>query len=497
MSGVTKHIFNQEVRDILSMWDCEIKTIEPLLPKEYSSGDIITLLKEFYPHEWHSVEIKYVYYQTKDRYIKRKFGKSRYHMKAPEVLLMDASRCKKILSKEYQRIHFDNYTEESGVLARENLWLKRKPKIERVNQKIEKALSKVQQVTPSFIDQLIGLYERKNTSQKDRRYILLELKKYYSDKIIQFFFKLNDTELNKQLRWEAFYHLQSFNYQPRARRQKYMQVHTKNKKRKEFLKEVYPFETYEIPQNPNELEYRIENSREQKIKEYDFFISHSSKDGTIVQKLIRAENQNGKNIFCDWINDVDYLKRHLLCEATLKVLEKRMEQSKAMIFVVSENSRNSVWCKYELNYFTELGKPIYCISKEAIDEGNICLDKMSDPWFLDADYKAMALIEGRTASPWIYNELSLADMIEIRPINCYRDKFLQFSHRAYDAVNESSSLQIKYEVGKMLRSFISLSKYDLISCAKEWRANKKSFQSALDYIYLSKDIIIKQDVLIS
>ena len=28
MSGVTKHIFNQEVRDILSMWDCEIKTIE-------------------------------------------------------------------------------------------------------------------------------------------------------------------------------------------------------------------------------------------------------------------------------------------------------------------------------------------------------------------------------------------------------------------------------------------------------------------------------------
>ena len=304
---------------------------------------------------------------------------------------MDASRCKKILSKEYQRIHFDNYTEESGVLARENLWLKRKPKIERVNQMIEKALSKVQQVTPSFIDQLIGLY----ASQKDRRYILLELKKYYSDKIIQFFFKLNDTELNKQLRWEAFYHLQSFNYQPRARRQKYMQVHTKNKKRKEFLKEVYPFETYEIPQNPNELEYRIENSREQKIKEYDFFISHSSKDGTIVQKLIRAENQNGKNIFCDWINDVDYLKRHLLCEATLKVLEKRMEQSKAMIFVVSENSRNSVWCKYELNYFTELGKPIYCISKEAIDEGNICLDKMSDPWFLDADYKAMALIEGK------------------------------------------------------------------------------------------------------
>ena len=243
----------------------------------------------------------------------------------------------------------------------------------------------------AILDHLADTY---GLSQTDS--ILLELKKYYSDKIIQFFFKLNDTELNQQLRWEAFYHLQSFNYQPRARRQKYMQIHTKNKKRKKFLKEVYPIETYEIPQNPNELEYRIENSREQQIKEYDYFISHSSKDSIHVQKLIRAENQDGKNIFCDWINDVDYLKRHLLCEATLKVLEKRMEQSKAMIFLVSENSLHSSWCKYELNYFTELGKPIYCISKEAIEEKNFHLGEMNDTWFLDSDYKTLALIEGKS-----------------------------------------------------------------------------------------------------
>jgi len=154
MSGVTKHIFDQEVRDILSMWDCEIKTIQPLLPKEYSKSDIIALLKEFYPYEWRSVEVKYTYYQTKDRYIKRTYGKNRYDMKAPEVLLMNASRYKEILSDEYRHIHCDNYTEEGRILARENLWQKRKPKIERVNQKIEKALSKTQQVTPSFIDQL-------------------------------------------------------------------------------------------------------------------------------------------------------------------------------------------------------------------------------------------------------------------------------------------------------------------------------------------------------
>ena len=58
MPGVTKHIFDHEIRDILSMWNCQIKTIQTLLPKEYSSMEIIELLKEFYPHEWHSVEIK-------------------------------------------------------------------------------------------------------------------------------------------------------------------------------------------------------------------------------------------------------------------------------------------------------------------------------------------------------------------------------------------------------------------------------------------------------
>lgn len=56
------------------------------------------------------------------------------------------------------------------------LWEARKSKIDRINSKIEIALSKTQQVTPSFINQLIGLYERKNTTQKDKVYILLELK---------------------------------------------------------------------------------------------------------------------------------------------------------------------------------------------------------------------------------------------------------------------------------------------------------------------------------
>jgi hypothetical protein len=174
-----------------------------------------------------------------------------------------------------------------------------------------------------------------------------------------------------------------------------MQVHTKNKKRKKYLKEIYPNETYNIPKTPEELEYRIENSKEQKIKTYDFFISHSSIDSSFVQRLILHENQNGKNIFCDWINDSDYLKRNLVCDATLKVLEKRMEQSKALIFVVSDNSMNSIWCKYELNFFDKLGRPMYIIKKEDIEQDKYVIKSFAEKWYLDCDYKKLALLEGK------------------------------------------------------------------------------------------------------
>lgn len=393
MSGVTKHIFDHEIRDIVTMWNNQIKFIQSVLPQYYTDADIVSAMKHYYPHEWNSVEFKYSYYLAKDKYLKNRFGKIRYGMQKPEILLQSVALYKKVVSLEYRKVYSNNYSEENHEIADNKLCRERKPKIEKVNQKIEKAIAKTQQVTPCFIDQLIGLYERINTSQKDKMYILLELKKYYSPKIIQFFFKLNDTELNKQLRWDAFYHLQSFNYQPRARRQKYMQVHTNNAKRRAFLKDVYPDQTYTIPQNPHELEYRIENSKEQKFKEYDFFISHSSKDSFSVQELIRVENQLGKNIFCDWINDVDYLKRHLVCTATLNVIEKRLEQAKALIFVASDNSMDSIWCKYELNYFVELEKPMFIIEKEDIDRKKFALKPLTNNWFIDSNYKNLALLE--------------------------------------------------------------------------------------------------------
>lgn len=379
------------------MWDTHLRCIRKVLPQTYSHEDIVDALKLYYPHEWFSVEMKYLYYTKKDKYLVNRFGKARYNMAPAEQLLQQTKQYQFLMSIDTKNQYSKDFSEESLAAERQALWAKRGPKIQAINEKIDRAKSKVQQVTPAYIDQLIGLYERKNTNQKDRVYILTELKKYYSPEIIQFFYKLNDTELNKQLRWDAFYHLQSFNYHPRARRQKYMQVHTNNKKRRDYLKNVYPNETSSIIQTPDELEYRINNSKEQKLKKYDFFISHSYKDSELVQKLIEHENRNGKDVFCDWINDSDYLKRQLLCSATLSVIEKRLEQSDALLFLYSENSKDSVWCKYELNYFYALGRPIYTISADDVKNSVYSLQLEKDLWFIDENYKKLVCLEASKA----------------------------------------------------------------------------------------------------
>lgn len=374
------------------MWNKQLKKIESVLPRAYNEDDIIKLLKNYYPHEWKSVEYKKQYYDIKDKCLIKKFGKARYRMKSAEDILRKTKQFKYLLSDKTRKNYSDSFDEDICKQNQERLWEARKSKIARIDQKIANAQAKTQMVTPKFVDKLMGLYERKNTSQKDKVYIINELKKYYNSKVINFFFKLNDTEVNRQLRECAFYHLQSFNYHPRLRKQKYMQIHTKNKKRKDYLKKVYPYETYSIPYNPDELEYRIQNGKEQKIKSYDYFISHSSKDSKLVQDIITYENSIGKNIFCDWINDSDYLKRNLLCEATLKVIEWRLQQSEAIIFLKTSNSIESVWCKYELNYFSELGKPIYYLDEDQVKHKDFTLFEYDVKEFSDPNYKNLVLM---------------------------------------------------------------------------------------------------------
>ena len=391
MSGYTKHVFENDINGIKNDLRKYINNLILVLPFNYEFETIKCLLEKYYPYEWFIINEKYKYYCIKEACLKKKGKKSRFKMDEPDKIIQNLSIYKKIMSPEYIRNHQKSYSKEAIQKNQLKLSNERNSKIKKKYDKIQKALMKTQQVEPEFLDVLIGLYDRKNTSQKDKVYIMHELQKYYCTKVIRFFSKKVDTEYNPQLRRMAFIHLQSLGFQPVLRKQKYMIIPSKNKKRREYLKEVYAKERYKIEAIPEELEYRIENSKEQLIKSFDFFISHSSSDYETVQKLIYYLNSNGKNVYCDWINDNDYLKRKLVGEATLCVIKKRLQQSKAIIFVNSERSLKSNWCKYELNYFDELAKPIYIINGDEILNEKFEYYLVTKPWFKDNTYKELAL----------------------------------------------------------------------------------------------------------
>lgn len=396
MTSYTKHMYYKDIDSIKRKLSEILETLIPVLPQNYNYDTIIHLLQEYYPLDWQLINEKYEYYSIKDKSLVR-FGQSkRYSMSTPLSLLQSLDIYNRIFSKQYMDEHIASFSSETYLENVKKLTALRSPELKTRIDKLEQAKKKAQAVEPAFLDALIGLYNRKTTSQKDRIYILLELEKYYCPKVIKFLCKNVDTEYNKQLRELSFYHLQSWgHFSAPLRRQKYMRIPSKNKKRRKYLKSIYADECFNIKAVPEELEYRIENSKEQKIKSFDFFISHSSNDYSLVQRLIQNLNEKNCNVYCDWISDTDYLKRKLVCEATLSVIEKRIEQSKSIMFVCSQHSYGSKWVKYELNYAYALKKPIYIVNADEIALGRFDYVPCADTWFLDENYKKIKLFEDR------------------------------------------------------------------------------------------------------
>lgn len=393
MSGYTKYKCEKDNNEALTKLNKLLKSVEPILPSQYNLDILKAILEKFYPYELFILNELYKYYNIKEKSLVSKGRKSRYKFNDVDSLLLKTKQYKIINSSYYKQKHEANFSSTRYTEALEKFSAIRNPKIERIVEKINKAKRKTQELEPAFLDSLIGLYDQKRTTQLDKIYIMRELQKYYCEKVLNFFSKRNDVEINRQLREMAFYHLQSLGFQPVLRKQKYIRIPSQNTKRRKFLRDVYANEKFDIKGIPQELEYRIENSKDQRLKSYDFFICHSSTDANEVQRLIKYLNSNNKNVYCDWISDTDYLKRNLVCQSTLNVIDVRIKQSDAVIFVESAKSKRSEWCKYELNRFKYEGKATYCLSVDDIRANCFKCKTYKDTWFVDPNFENIKLIQ--------------------------------------------------------------------------------------------------------
>ncbi|MGE6163492.1 TIR domain-containing protein [Aeromonas salmonicida] len=87
-----------------------------------------------------------------------------------------------------------------------------------------------------------------------------------------------------------------------------------------------------------------------KFKTYDIFLSHSSKDAELILGVKGTLEDMGYSVYVDWVEDPQ-LDRSNVNESTAELLRERMDASKSLFYVTTENAEASKWMPWECGYF--------------------------------------------------------------------------------------------------------------------------------------------------
>lgn len=316
--------------------DLVVETLKP----DYSANDLLQAFKDYYPFEWKEICERWKVYSEKDEFLRQKKGHTRYNPLEPKEYFFSLKKVEYLLSKEFRKKHKQNYNEQFRVEKTNELRSQRNRKIEKRRKRIEEYTEDSQRVDPGFLDALIYAYHDHRNSTSDKMEIFKEIQKFECEKAIQFFWRLNDSERNSELRNLAFMHLQKSGH------------YAKLRKGFKGKKKAYQTEKSAFYGTPQMLAEKLKDNRSaQSVKCYDLFISHSSGDKGFVRSIVAKANSQGMSCYVDWTSDNDFLKRSMVSDYTKEVLKVRMNQSKHLLYLSSHRSRNSEWVSFELDYY--------------------------------------------------------------------------------------------------------------------------------------------------
>ena len=339
-----------------------LNLISEALPAEYDKYLLLKMFKELFPIMWSELIQRYEKYDSKDKFLAKVGKKKRYYHDQPEVFFFNLSKVKHMISNGQRKKHEISFNEKSAQLAYHALLDKANKNKRTHESKMLSTNKDLQLVEPLYIDAFISAYHKKGITVQGKIEIFHELKKYNSGKVIEFFQKLNDSEKNNQIRRMAFEHLQKLGFLVSLRKNFKGKVKSYNTERDIFNV------------SPEDLYQRLESNTVQNKKSFHVFISHSYQDSSLVRKVKSCLNNHGLTVYCDWTSDNDFLKRDLVSDYTKMVLKKRIEQSKSIVFLQTNNTVNakgllsSPWVLMEIEYALSIGKPVYSLNFSNINE---------------------------------------------------------------------------------------------------------------------------------
>ena len=352
MAGITKRKYMSENIRIYKQMTNQLNSIKKILPEIYDGNILFDLYSEYFSTTIQMLNERYEYYRSKDIFLRSVGKKQRYKILNSKDFFFSSQKVKHILSYGQRLQHKQQYSEEFKT----DSLIKLEQKLNRSRNKklvIEKKFEHIQDIEPIYIDIFIKIYHR--STHLEKILIFNELKKFNSNKTITFFYKLNDSEHNNQIRMMAFQHLQNLG--------KYVKLRKKFKGKKK----TYHIDSTLPNYSPEELVKFLNSNSVESKKKYDIFISHSYLDKDLVKSMKNTLNFQNLSCYYDWTSDQDFLKRNLISGYTKEVLKKRIEQSKALILVLTHNviadgEITSEWIKMEIEHAKSLGKKICCLN---------------------------------------------------------------------------------------------------------------------------------------
>ena len=349
--GRTKRKYNAEMTRFRKTLRQPIMDVLATMPEGFSEGLFLSEFKLLYAYLWDDICSKARGYNGMDNRRERKGLPKIYFFPKPISYLRSIALPiihNKGLHNQLKKSDKERVELREGLLE-QNLCKQKKRK-----DKLGINLKYIQQVVPSYSNYYIQAYFRgkhQTPTDIDTRYaVLQEVSRYKSPVTIKFLYKVNASERNYHLRHFAFHILQQFGEKEvRLRRNR------KGKKRPGDNTAPTPIRT------PDDLIQFIYKSQLEQMKTYDLFISHSSADSNLILKMKVILNSLGFNVYVDWISDRNALKRELTNASTAKSIIERLNSSKALLYIHTENSSQSQWTPWELGYFHALKGAKICV----------------------------------------------------------------------------------------------------------------------------------------
>jgi len=360
--GQAKRKYVREMRKLSKSLKEPLFQVASLMPKDFTNKIFIDEFKTFYRFLWDDLEAKYIEYKRMDEGRRKKGLPEIYFFPSPADYII--KRAQNLSNARFNHAKGACQPDEENFTKREMLIQENNNKVVNRRNKLESNLQLVQEVTPTYTNYFIKEYfwlKRNKPADVTSRYVLLqEASKYKCTSTIVFLHKVNASERNFQLRHFAFLTLQKFG-------EKEVRLRKNRKGKKRVADHLFPAKI----ESPSELLSHIYNSQLEKNKKYDLFLSHSSTNKELLLIIKSILNSLNFNVYIDWINDKESLKRTLTNADTAHVIIERLKSCNSLMFVYTQDSLKSLWTPWEIGYFHSLKGKICVYYPDDIDESMI------------------------------------------------------------------------------------------------------------------------------